>query len=94
MHILDIPFNKIFSRHFNQFLFSTGYFGSNPKIVKEKCDKCGDCANVCPIDNGLDLEAGRVNYKNCIRCLDCYFACQKDAIVVKGFSRPDQDQKI
>ena len=88
IYIFDVLFSKIFSKPFNRFLYSTGYVGTNPKIIKDKCNKCGDCAEVCPIMDAIKIEHYKVNYKECIRCLDCYFACNHHAIIVKGVSRP------
>lgn len=93
IHIFDVAFSKIFSQHLNQFLFSTGHFGTNPKIIREKCNGCCDCLRVCPIENVLDIETYKVDYKICIRCLECYFACDQKAIVIKGFSHPEQSPK-
>jgi uncharacterized protein (DUF362 family)/NAD-dependent dihydropyrimidine dehydrogenase PreA subunit len=90
IHVLDIPFSKIFPGHLNRFMFSTGYFGTNPKIIKERCDRCGKCIEVCPVDNALKLDSYSVEYKKCIRCMECYLVCNKKAIAVKGFSRPEQ----
>jgi len=90
MYTLDVVFSKIFSRPFNQFLYSTGYIGTNPKIIKEKCNRCGDCIEVCPIEGALKMETYKVNYKDCIRCLNCFIACSQKAITVKGVSRPKE----
>jgi NAD-dependent dihydropyrimidine dehydrogenase PreA subunit len=90
IYIFDILFQKIFNQHLNQFLYSTGYVGTNPKIIKEKCDECGDCIEVCPIEGVMNIENHKVDYKSCIRCLDCYFACNQQAIIVKGASRPKE----
>jgi len=90
IHIFDIVFSRLFYKHFNQFLFSTGYFGTNPRILKETCDKCCDCIKVCPIENVLNIEKYKIQYKRCIRCMECYLACKKNAIEVKGFSRPGE----
>lgn len=88
MYALDVVFSKILSRPFNQFLYSTGYVGTNPKIIKERCDGCGDCLSVCPVEGALKIESYKVDYKNCIRCLNCFIACNQKAITVKGVSRP------
>jgi uncharacterized protein (DUF362 family)/NAD-dependent dihydropyrimidine dehydrogenase PreA subunit len=90
IYVFDILFSKIFDQHLNQFLYSTGYVGTNPKIIKDKCNECGDCIEVCPIAGVINIENYKVDYKNCIRCLDCYFACTQQAIIVKGVSRPKE----
>lgn len=89
IHALDIIFSKIFNQHLNEFLFGTGYFGTNPKILRDNCDRCGHCVEVCPVEDVINLDTYKVDYKNCIRCLDCYCACDRNAMSVKGFSRPE-----
>lgn len=89
IHIFDLGFSRICSMHFSQFLFNTGRFGTNPKIIRQVCDGCGDCVKVCPVEKALDIATCKVDYKKCIRCLNCYLACHKKAIAVKGFSRPE-----
>lgn len=88
IYIFDVLFSKIFSQPLNRFLYSTGYVGTNPKIIKDKCNKCGDCIEVCPIAGVMMVENYKVDYKNCIRCLECYLACDQQAISIKGVSRP------
>jgi uncharacterized protein (DUF362 family)/NAD-dependent dihydropyrimidine dehydrogenase PreA subunit len=90
IYLLDVLFSKVSTQHLNGFLYSTGFVGTNPKIVPEKCNRCGDCVKACPVNGALNIEKYRVNYKACIRCLDCYFACEHQAIMVKGFSRPER----
>lgn len=89
-YVLDVLFSKISTKHLNQFLYSTGYVGTNPKIIKEMCNSCGDCLEACPVEDALNLKSCKVNYKNCVRCLNCYFACNQQAIAVKGISHPDK----
>ena len=88
IYIFDVLFSKIFSKPLNRFLYSTGYVGTNPEIIKDKCNACGDCIKVCPIAGVMKIENYKVDYKNCIRCLECYFACNQQAIFLKGVSRP------
>ncbi len=85
---MDAFFSKFFSKPFIQVLYGTGYVGTNVKLLKQKCDGCGDCLRVCPIEGVLNIERGKVYYKNCIRCLNCYVVCKQKAITVKGVSRP------
>lgn len=88
IYMVDVVFSKFFSQPFIQFLYSTGYVGTNVEIIRQRCDGCGDCVRVCPVEGVLNIERGKVDYKNCIRCLDCFIACKQKAITVKGFSRP------
>ena len=90
IHILDMVFSRIFPMHLNEFLFHTGYLGTNPEILKEKCDQCGDCLRICPVKDAMRIDVYKVNYKKCIRCLRCYEGCRQHAIAVKGFSRPEE----
>ena len=90
IHILDMVFSRVFPMHLNEFLFHTGYLGTNPEILKEKCDQCGECLKICPVKDAIRIDSYRVNYKKCIRCLRCYEGCRQHAIAVKGFSRPEE----
>lgn len=47
----------------------------------EKCNKCGQCVKLCPIDN-IIMEEGEfpVNLKECVYCLRCTSFCPKGAI--------------
>jgi len=88
INVLDVLFSKFYRGHLNQFLYRTGYVGTNPRILRDKCNACGDCIKVCPVPTALNIDSYKVNYKECIRCLNCYQVCPKDAIAVKGISRP------
>jgi uncharacterized protein (DUF362 family)/ferredoxin len=88
MYSFDMAFTKIFSRPLLQLLYSTGYMGTNPKILKQKCDKCLDCLEACPVEGALKIDSYAVDYKKCLRCLYCVYACNKNAIDVKGFTHP------
>ncbi|UCD00702.1 MAG: DUF362 domain-containing protein [Promethearchaeota archaeon] len=53
-----------------------------PNLVKIKCAKCGQCAEICPTE-AIRCEEG--NYpifsrKNCISCLCCMELCPENAI--------------
>jgi ferredoxin len=48
---------------------------------EEKCNKCGQCVKLCPIDN-ITMKEGEfpVNLKECVYCLRCTSFCPKGAI--------------
>lgn len=52
-------------------------------ITKEKCVKCGICANVCPVG---DIEGSKgklpqwLHHKDCLTCFCCYHHCPHHAI--------------
>ncbi|HMK54699.1 MAG TPA: EFR1 family ferrodoxin [Methanobacteriaceae archaeon] len=50
-------------------------------LDKEKCNKCGQCVDLCPIDN-IKMEEGEypVNLRNCAYCSRCASFCPKSAI--------------
>ncbi len=90
IYLLDAVFSKFFSKPFLQFLFSTGYVGTNVRFIKQKCDGCGDCIRACPVEGVLNIETGKIDYKSCIRCLKCYVVCNPKAIAVRGVTRPKE----
>ncbi len=56
-----------------------------PVINYKKCNKCGACVEVCPVQVFV-LESGKVLVKkpeDCIGCRACEANCPKGAIVVK-----------
>ncbi|MFW9901677.1 MAG: DUF362 domain-containing protein [Candidatus Thorarchaeota archaeon] len=57
-----------------------------PKLIKKKCAKCGQCAEICPV-KAIDFIEG--NYpifsrKTCISCLCCSEMCPESAIKAKS----------
>jgi NAD-dependent dihydropyrimidine dehydrogenase PreA subunit len=51
--------------------------------VDEKCDSCGICMRVCPVDNILMSQSESptpVWQHKCVNCLACYHHCPKEAI--------------
>lgn len=59
-----------------------------PKVTinKEKCDKCGKCIEICPIEVFGKDEKGKVvvlKEKECIACKACEVQCPKAAIKVE-----------
>ncbi len=55
-----------------------------PKIIKNKCIGCGQCAGICP-QRTITIKDKKavINMKNCIRCFCCHEMCPVKAIDVK-----------
>lgn len=65
------------------------FFQKKPRIVPEKCVKCGVCVESCPVEGkAVSFRNGKkqppvYDYKKCIRCFCCQEMCPKKAIIVK-----------
>lgn len=86
MFPLDYPYAKATGSHLCTDVYHSGLLGTRPKIVAERCTRCGVCVEACPLPNVIDLATLRVNPRTCERCLLCYEACPEGAITVKGMS--------
>ncbi|HEX7737344.1 MAG TPA: DUF362 domain-containing protein [Ktedonobacteraceae bacterium] len=88
MYPLDYPYSWITERgkHFCTTLYGTGLVGNRPHIKETSCTHCGKCVEACPLQDVINLQTLKVNYKTCQRCLLCFEACPEDAIIVKGYS--------
>lgn len=67
---------------FLRFKFLRNLILEHPKINKDKCIKCGECAKICP-PKTMKLEKGQIPHlKNtqCIRCWCCAEVCPRSAI--------------
>jgi uncharacterized protein (DUF362 family)/ferredoxin len=66
--------------------------GSHPVLDRAKCDRCGRCVEVCPVD-AIDLERLRIIYGRCkdVRCMRCVPACPRKAIRIKGVQSVEMD---
>lgn len=54
------------------------------RIIKSKCDGCGNCVNVCPF-GVLEIRDGKAivkDSKKCRRCDACMHACPNKAIKI------------
>ena len=50
------------------------------KIDEEKCNGCGLCATLCPLNN-IEIVDGKPEWgKNCTHCMACINHCPKKAI--------------
>jgi uncharacterized protein (DUF362 family)/Pyruvate/2-oxoacid:ferredoxin oxidoreductase delta subunit len=61
-----------------------------PYIIGEKCERCGDCIDTCPISpkalawpDGDDSLPPAYDYSRCIRCFCCQELCPHAAIFIK-----------
>ena len=72
-------FTKVVGGFFENVLMTDKRF----HVEKDKCVKCGICANVCPVG---DIKGGHGEYpewlhhKDCLTCFTCYHHCPHHAI--------------
>ena len=64
--------------------------GTRVEIDTNKCNRCGRCIEVCPV-NAITRDY-KIDFEKCryVRCLKCWEICPVDAIKVKGFSKPER----
>ncbi|MFW9989028.1 MAG: DUF362 domain-containing protein [Candidatus Odinarchaeota archaeon] len=67
--------------------FMTGHIGYKimkkiPNLIKDRCVKCGQCAEICPAEAIKFIEGNFPIFlrKKCISCLCCSELCPKNAI--------------
>ncbi|MFQ5887902.1 MAG: 4Fe-4S binding protein, partial [Candidatus Hydrothermarchaeales archaeon] len=48
-----------------------------PKIVKSRCDQCGECVEYCPTDA---IEDFKIDQVKCARCNVCLDICERGAV--------------
>jgi len=54
-----------------------------PRLVEKKCEKCGICAKICPVQCITMDEHPRWDYARCIYCYCCHESCPEGAIKLK-----------
>ncbi len=72
-------FTKVVGGFFEHVLITDKRF----HVTKDKCVKCGICANVCPvkdIDGGKGKMPTWLHHKDCLTCFCCYHHCPHHAI--------------
>jgi uncharacterized protein (DUF362 family)/ferredoxin len=73
--------------------FARNLIIKKPKIIPERCVKCGLCVQVCPTSpKSVDFNSPAVkteppvfNYSTCIRCYCCHEVCPSKAIELRSF---------
>jgi uncharacterized protein (DUF362 family)/ferredoxin len=88
MYYVDTPFFALFGQHFNRFLYSQGIVGNRPIIIKVRCNQCGRCVDVCPVNGAIDIASYEVIHNKCIKCMLCLESCPEMAIGMKSFLNP------
>ncbi|MBQ2840179.1 MAG: DUF362 domain-containing protein [Oscillospiraceae bacterium] len=62
------------------------FFAAYPKIEKNKCIGCGECARSCPEHTiAIKDKKADINYKKCIRCYCCQEMCPVHAVKIQRF---------
>ncbi len=55
--------------------------------TNDKCNDCGLCKKVCPMNN-IEIENKKVNWKNnCEACLACYHWCPQKAVELSNYTK-------
>ncbi|WP_373897585.1 nitroreductase family protein [Haloimpatiens sp. FM7315] len=69
---------------------------SSIEIDKNKCIKCGTCADLCKSAKVFKMQNGKVKVvseKACFKCGQCVAACPKDAIIHSDFENIEAIEK-
>ncbi|MCK4380805.1 MAG: DUF362 domain-containing protein [Candidatus Lokiarchaeota archaeon] len=84
-------FNVPGNRFTNFIAYMSGHIGYKiikkmPNLVKNKCVKCGQCAEICPAEAIEFIEGNYPLFsrKKCISCLCCSELCPENAIKAKS----------
>ena len=84
MYLTDLPFSRLTGRSLIPYVHY--WLGIRPYLEKDLCDRCGRCAEVCPVEAIL-VEEKRIIPDRCmrVRCLRCVSACPRGAIRARGW---------
>ena len=85
---LDAIWMRTTGRTLTGMLYSAGIMGTRPYFDWDLCNQCEECLKVCPVKGALNIQSRLIDYNQCIRCLNCFYACSLDAISVKGLTKP------
>jgi NAD-dependent dihydropyrimidine dehydrogenase PreA subunit len=57
----------------------------NPTVDQEKCNGCGECVEICPVEvyELQDEKSVPVNAEECTGCESCIEVCEQDAISIE-----------
>ena len=54
-------------------------------IIEDKCDYCGACVTVCPVDCiELDNNSIKIDHVECIDCNLCAFICPIEVLKIEN----------
>ncbi|HDP70651.1 MAG TPA: DUF362 domain-containing protein [Actinobacteria bacterium] len=56
-----------------------------PKVIEEKCVKCGICAKHCPVEAISMDDLPVINRRKCISCYCCHEMCPEGALEIRSF---------
>ncbi len=109
-HLILIPIDMIAKFAFRKYLEKTFdtpdlpnekliYMLDKSYSINEKCNGCGICSQVCPVNNIKIMDNRPVWLKHCENCLACYHWCPDNAIqrgmsTVKEYFYHNPDIKI
>lgn len=85
---IKLPSHKFFKK----FIYKISDKASSPKennslrVDSSKCDKCGLCIKVCPMDNIEKDDEGIKHKDYCVSCFACYHFCPQQAVKYKNVS--------
>jgi NAD-dependent dihydropyrimidine dehydrogenase PreA subunit len=57
----------------------------NPIVDEDKCEGCGECVDVCPVEV-FEMQNGKsipVNADECLGCESCVEVCEAGAITIE-----------